>query len=90
MSQENVEIVRRAWRAYNDEGIEAATEYLANDCVCEDVVGLPDGATIAGGKGCGSGTDTSKRLGGIGLGAAGRHGCGPRDGGRGDCDARSR
>ncbi len=51
MSQENVEVVRRAWRAYNDGGIEAAAEYFAHDCVCEDVPGLPDRATYRGREG---------------------------------------
>ena len=51
MSQENVEVVQGAWRAYNDEGIEAVTEYFAHDCVCEDVFGLPDGATYRGREG---------------------------------------
>ena len=50
MSQENVEIVR-IWRAYNDGGIEAAAEYFAHDCVCEDVPGLPDRATSRGSEG---------------------------------------
>jgi ketosteroid isomerase-like protein len=48
MSKENVEVVRRAWKAYNEKGIEAVGEYFADDCVSEDVPDLPDRATYRG------------------------------------------
>lgn len=51
MSQANVEVVRRAWEAYNDRGLDAALDYYAEDCVCEDVPDLPDPATYRGKEG---------------------------------------
>jgi ketosteroid isomerase-like protein len=51
MSQENVDVVRSSWRAYTDEGIDAAAEYFADDCVSEDVPDLPDRATYRGREG---------------------------------------
>jgi ketosteroid isomerase-like protein len=51
MSRENVEVVRRAWKAYSDRGIEAALDYFAEDCVLEDFPELPDRATYEGRKG---------------------------------------
>jgi ketosteroid isomerase-like protein len=35
MSQENVEVVRRAWNAYRQGGMAAALEYFAEDCVID-------------------------------------------------------
>jgi ketosteroid isomerase-like protein len=51
MSQENVEIVRRAWKAYTDHGIGAAADYFAEDCVVEDFPDLPDRTTYVGREG---------------------------------------
>jgi ketosteroid isomerase-like protein len=51
MSQENVEIVRKAWQAYNDAGIDGYLDYIADDCVSEDVPELPDGAIYQGREG---------------------------------------
>jgi ketosteroid isomerase-like protein len=51
MSRENVEVVREMWKAYGDRGIDAALDYLAEDCVSEDFPELPDGATYEGRKG---------------------------------------
>jgi ketosteroid isomerase-like protein len=48
MSQENVEVVRGAWRAYQDGGLSAALDYFAEDCVCEDFPELPDRAIYRG------------------------------------------
>ena len=48
MSEENVEIVREAWKAYADGGIEACLDYFAKDFVCEDFPDLPDRATYEG------------------------------------------
>jgi ketosteroid isomerase-like protein len=48
MSEENVEVVRAAWRAYQDRGVDAALDYFAEDCVCEDFPELPDRATYRG------------------------------------------
>jgi ketosteroid isomerase-like protein len=48
MSDENVEVVREAWSAYGEQGIDAALEYFAEDCVCEDFPELPDRATYRG------------------------------------------
>ncbi len=52
MSQANVDVARRVWKAYNGEGgVEAALEYFAKDCVCEDFPELPDRAVYAGWEG---------------------------------------
>jgi ketosteroid isomerase-like protein len=51
MSQENVELVRRAWQAYRDHGMDAAVGYFAEDCVIEDLPEMPDRATYMGGEG---------------------------------------
>jgi uncharacterized protein len=51
MSQENVEVVREMWKAYGDRGIDAALDYLAEDCVSEDFPELPDRTTYEGRKG---------------------------------------
>jgi ketosteroid isomerase-like protein len=51
MSQENVEIVRDAWRAFGQRGIEASIHFYADDCVCEDAAGLPDAKTYHGHEG---------------------------------------
>jgi len=51
MSQENVEVVRDAWRAYTTRGIDATLDYYSEDCVCEDVPELPDRATYRGREG---------------------------------------
>ena len=48
MSWENVEVVRAAWQAYRDRGTDAALEYFAEDCVCEDFPELPDRAIYTG------------------------------------------
>jgi hypothetical protein len=41
VSQENVEIVREAWKAFNDGGIDPRLDYYAVDCVSEDFPELP-------------------------------------------------
>jgi ketosteroid isomerase-like protein len=51
MSQENVEVARQVWRAYNNQGLEAALDYFAGDIVCEDFPELPDRATYEGKEG---------------------------------------
>jgi ketosteroid isomerase-like protein len=51
MSQENVEVVREVWRAYKDRGIDGALDYVADDCVAEDVPELPDRAIYQGREG---------------------------------------
>jgi ketosteroid isomerase-like protein len=51
MSQENVEIVREAWRVFAERGIDGAAGYFADDCVLEDFPDLPDRATYEGGDG---------------------------------------
>ncbi len=51
MSQENVEIVREAWKAYDGRGIDGYLDYVAEDCVCEDFPELPDRATYTGREG---------------------------------------
>jgi len=48
MSQENVELVREAWKAYKERGLGAASEYFAEDCLYEDFPEMPDGATYTG------------------------------------------
>jgi ketosteroid isomerase-like protein len=51
MSQKNVEVVRGAWRSFNERGIDASLDYFAEDCVGEDVPELPDRATYEGREG---------------------------------------
>lgn len=51
MSQQNLEIVRRLWKAYADDGINVLLDYYTEDCVVEDFPELPDRATYAGGEG---------------------------------------
>jgi ketosteroid isomerase-like protein len=51
MSEENVEVVRQAWRVFAERGIEGAAEYFSEDCVLEDFQDLPDRATYEGGDG---------------------------------------
>jgi len=51
MSEENVEIVRQAWKGFTDRGLDAALDYFAGDCVCEDFPELPDHATYEGKEG---------------------------------------
>jgi ketosteroid isomerase-like protein len=51
MSQENVELVREAWGAFQTGGIDAALDYYTQDCVCEDWPELPDRSTYEGREG---------------------------------------
>jgi ketosteroid isomerase-like protein len=51
MSQENVEVVRKAWKAYGEQGIEGYVEHYAEDCVSEDFPELPDSAIYRGREG---------------------------------------
>jgi ketosteroid isomerase-like protein len=52
MSEENVEIVRRAWDAVVETGgVEAALDYFTEDCVMEDFPELPDRAVYRGREG---------------------------------------
>jgi ketosteroid isomerase-like protein len=50
MSQENVEIVREAWKLYMAHGsiVDAVLDYFAEDCVFEDFPDLPDPGTYVG------------------------------------------
>ena len=48
MSEEAVEVIREAWKAFGEAGMEAVLEYCADDCVSEDFPELPDGATYHG------------------------------------------
>jgi ketosteroid isomerase-like protein len=48
MSDENVEIVRGAWRVVVDQGVEAALQFFAEDCVLEDFPEMPDRAAYEG------------------------------------------
>jgi ketosteroid isomerase-like protein len=51
MSQENLEIVRRAWEARVSRGIDAVLEYFTDDCVIEDFPELPDHGVYRGRQG---------------------------------------
>jgi ketosteroid isomerase-like protein len=42
MSQENVEVVRAAWSAFRDGGMDAVLAYYAEDCVAEDFPEMVD------------------------------------------------
>jgi ketosteroid isomerase-like protein len=43
MSEENVEVVRKAWQAWGEGGVDAAQHYFAEDCV---VGGFPEAPDI--------------------------------------------
>ena len=51
MSEENVEVVREMWSAYNARNVDRSLDYFAEDCVVEDVPDLPDRAIYKGRKG---------------------------------------
>ena len=51
MSQENVEIVRRAWDAFGKHSVDAALGFYAEDCVCETVPEQPDRISYKGREG---------------------------------------
>ena len=51
MSQENVEIVRRAYEAFNEGGVDAAAAYLHPDLVWEDRYELPGAGVYRGREG---------------------------------------
>jgi ketosteroid isomerase-like protein len=51
MSEENVEIVRQAWEARVNQGVEPVLEYFAEDCVVEDFPNLPDPGVYEGKEG---------------------------------------
>lgn len=51
MSEENVEVVRKGWKAFLDGGVDATLVYYAENCVCEDFPELPDHATYEGREG---------------------------------------
>ena len=48
MSQENVEIVRRAWQAYVSGGVEATFDFWTEDCVFEEFPEMPESAVYVG------------------------------------------
>jgi ketosteroid isomerase-like protein len=50
MSREDVEIVRQAWKAYSERGVDAVLDYFAEDCVCENLPEGPDSATAYAGR----------------------------------------
>ena len=50
-SRDNVEIARRAWKAYADHGIDGSLDYFAEDCVVEDFPDMPDRASYVGREG---------------------------------------
>jgi ketosteroid isomerase-like protein len=51
MSQENVEVVREVWSAYNARDFDRSLDCFAEDCLVEDVPDLPDRATYKGKEG---------------------------------------
>ncbi len=51
MSEENVEIVRDAWRAFIERGLDGSAGYYAEDCVIEAIPEAPDRATRQGREG---------------------------------------
>ena len=51
MSEENVEVVREAWKAYSDQGIEGTLDYFAEDCIAESFPEAPDRETHRGWQG---------------------------------------
>jgi hypothetical protein len=65
MSQENVEIVRRAWDAFGQHGVDAVLGFYAEDCVCETVPEQPDHISHKGREGSGNNLRASRLLGGL-------------------------
>ena len=51
MSEENVEIVRDAWRAFIERGLDGSAGYYAEDSVIEALPEAPDRATRHGREG---------------------------------------
>ena len=51
MSEENVEVVREAWRAFIERGVDGVAEYYAEDSVIEALPDAPDRATRNGREG---------------------------------------
>ena len=51
MSQENVEVIREAWKAYGEQGVDGLLGFFAEDCVCEDYPEMPDRASYKGREG---------------------------------------
>ncbi len=51
MSEENVEIVRRAWETRVSGKVEDVLDYFTDDCVSEDFPELPDHAVYVGREG---------------------------------------
>ena len=48
MSQENVEIVRRAWQAFVEGGVEATLDFWTEDAVFEEFPEMPESAVYVG------------------------------------------
>jgi ketosteroid isomerase-like protein len=48
MSEENVEVVRRAWQAFISGGVEATLEGWTEDCVFEEFPEMPESAVYVG------------------------------------------
>jgi ketosteroid isomerase-like protein len=51
MSEENVEIVRRTWKAWSERGVDAAQHYYAEDCVVGGFPEAPDFEIVHGWEG---------------------------------------
>ena len=64
MPRENVEIARQAWTAFTEGGVQATLPYYAEECICEDMPELPDGAVYQGRRGCSKETATGATCGG--------------------------
>ena len=45
---DHVDVLRRAWAAYADRGIDGAADYYAADATSEDIPELPDGKSYVG------------------------------------------
>ena len=62
MSQENVEIVREGWRIFAEQGLDAALEVYAEDCVAEEFPEMPDRTTYQGRQGIRDRTRNFERI----------------------------
>ena len=51
MSEENVEIVRRAWKVWSEGGVDAAQHYFAEDCAVEGIPEAPGFGILHGPEG---------------------------------------
>ena len=80
MSQENVEIVRRAWQAFVSGGVEATFDFWTEDCVFEEFPEMPESPRARAFT-----TNSTRSRRAAGVGEVGVTSPRPPDGGRPVC-----